>query len=191
MNISQHTDAELMASVRTDDRKAFRELYNRYQEDMYQQAFRKVLVREIAEEIVQDVFVNLWEKRHKLLIGEIRNYLFRSVRNGVLDHVRAQIVRQKYANEFVAVADLATNDTDDVLALYELNNAINAGMNSLSDKTREIFRYNRLEALSADEISQQLNLPKRTVEYHITLALRTMRETLKHFLPLWLVLMAG
>jgi RNA polymerase sigma-70 factor (family 1) len=188
MNVSQLTDAALMDGVRNDDRKAFRELYDRYQDKMYLLAFRKVHSKEIAEEIVQEVFVDLWEKRHRLNISEIRNYIFRSVKNGVLDYVRAQIVRQNYAKEFALQPEPASNDADDTLALRELTTAIDEGMDNLSDKTREIFKYNRLESLSADEIANILNIPKRTVEYHITVGLRTMRTALKHFILFWTIL---
>lgn len=189
MNVSQLTDAALLDGVRNDDRKAFRELYDRYQDKMYLLAFRKVHSKEIAEEIVQEVFVDLWEKRNRLNIQELRNYLFRSVKNGVLDYVRAQIVRQNYAKEFAPKSEPSSNDADDTLALRELTTAIHAGMDNLPDKTREIFKYNRLESLSPDEIANILNIPKRTVEYHITLGLRTMRNALKHFLLFWTVLL--
>jgi RNA polymerase sigma factor (sigma-70 family) len=145
MNLPPFTDAELMEGVVNNDRKAFRDLYERYQEDMYRLALRKLHSEEIAEEIVQDVFVGLWEKRHRLVIAGIRNYLFRSVKNAVLDHIRAQIVRQNYAKENAFLADPASNYTDDVMALYELMAAIYAGMDNLPEKTREIFRFNRLE----------------------------------------------
>jgi RNA polymerase sigma-70 factor (family 1) len=188
MNVSQLTDAALMDGIRNDDRKAFRELYERYQDKMYLLAFRKVHSKEVAEEIVQEVFVDFWEKRHRLAIIEVRNYLFRSIKNGVLDYIRAQIVRQNYAKEVAIQPEPASYDTDEKLALLELTTAIQEGMGNLSDKTREIFRYNRLEALSPDEIANILNIPKRTVEYHITIGLRTMRLALKHFLLFWAIL---
>jgi len=188
MNIFRETDAELIAGINGNDKKAFRRLYERYQEDMYRLALRKVQSEEVAEEIVQDVFVALWEKRDGLVITNIRSYLFRSVKNGVLDYVRAQIVRQNYAREFAFQVEPNYNNTDEFLALYDLTAAIHSGMDSLSEKTREIFKLNRLDSLSADEISKTLDLPKRTVEYHITLALRVMRTSLRDYLPFWLLL---
>ena len=188
MNVFRETDAELIAGINSNDKKAFRRLYERYQEDMYRLALRKVQSEEVAEEIVQDVFVALWEKRDGLIVTDIRSYLFRSVKNGVLDYVRAQIVRQNYAREFAFQVEPNYNNTDEFLALYDLTAAIHSGMDSLSEKTREIFKLNRLDSLSADEISKNLDLPKRTVEYHITLALRMMRTSLKDYLPFWLLL---
>ncbi len=181
MNVS---DAELMQKVGLSDKAAFRELYDRYQEDLYRLAVRKVREKAIAEEIVQDIFVGVWEKRMQLQITEIRGYLLRSVRNAVLDHIRAQAVRLNYARHYASGYDSsAQNSTDDLIALHELTTALNQGMETLSEKTREIFRFNRIDALSANEIATRLNMPQRTVEYHITLALRTLRERLKDFLP--------
>lgn len=188
MNLAHSTDKELMAGIVNDDRQAFRKLYDRYQEDMYRLALRKIHSEEIAEEIVQDVFVELWEKRHRLSISEVRYYLFRSVKNGVLDQIRAQIVRQNYVKEHALTAEPTDNHTEDVLAMYELMATIYAGMDSMSEKTREIFRFNRLEAMSPEEIAKILNVPKRTVEYHITLALRAMRISLKDYLPFCILL---
>lgn len=188
MNLAQISDAQLWTGIVDGDRQAFRKLYDRYEDEMYRLALRKLHSQELAEEIVQDVFVELWEKRHTLTIKEVRFYLFRSVKNGILDQIRAQIVRQNYQNAHTPTTEPNANQTDDSLALYELMAAIYAGMDNLSEKTSEIFRFNRLEALSPDEIASILSLPKRTVEYHITIGLRAMRVSLKDYLPLWIAL---
>ena len=191
MNPFLPSDAQLVSNLANGDRKAFRDLYERYQEEMYRLALRKTHEKEVAEEIVQDVFVNLWENRHQAEIGLIRNYLLRSVRNRVLDYIRAQIVRRNYARQFASRVEEFGNTTADLLALHELSNAIETAMGAMPEKTREIFQLNRREMLSAGEISKLLSLPKRTVEYHITVALRTMRMALKDFLPLWIVLFSS
>lgn len=186
----QRTDSELVSGIYQNDKKAFRQLYDRYQEDLYRVAFRKIRSEEVAEEIVQDIFVNLWEKRHKLVVDDIRSYLFRAVRNGVLDYLRAQLVRQNYVKESVSFGEQVSysTSTDDDLTLNDLKQAIDSGINQLPEKTRKIFILNRLENRSAEEIAALLTMPKRTVEYHITVALRSMRVALKDFLPFWLML---
>ncbi|GAB3279556.1 RNA polymerase sigma-70 factor [Larkinella harenae] len=184
----QRTDADLVSGIQRDDKKAFRHIYDRYQEGLYRMAFRKIHSEEIAEEIVQEVFVNLWEKRHKLAIEDLRSYLFRAVRNGVLDYFRAQLVRQNFIHEASRLGEPFTNFTDDILTFNDLKQAIERGIDNLPEKTRTIFILNRLENRSAEEIASLLILPKRTVEYHITAALRSMRVALKDFLPFWLIL---
>jgi RNA polymerase sigma-70 factor (ECF subfamily) len=187
MNLSQDSDAALITAIGKGDRLAFRAFYELYQEEMYRLALRKVYDKDIAEEIVQDIFVGLWENRERLVIGQARHYLLRAVRNRVLDHVRAQIVRENYAKQYAAGGEDAGNTTDDWMALCDLNDAIHSGIAEMPEKTREIFKLNRLDQLSADEIAGTLQIPKRTVEYHITVALRIMRGYLRDFLPLWLV----
>ena len=186
MNLSQDSDAAIISAIRSGDRLAFRALYEQYQEEMYRLALRKVQEKEVAEEIVQDIFVGLWENRERLAIGQVRHYLLRAVRNHVLDHVRAQIVRHNYARQYAASGEETGNTTDEWLALCDLNDAIHNGIAGMPDKTREIFKLNRLEQRSADEIAGTLQIPKRTVEYHITVALRIMRGYLRDFLPFWL-----
>lgn len=187
MNLSQDSDAALIAAISKGDRLAFRALYDLYQEEMYRLALRKVHEKEVAEEIVQDIFVGLWENRERTMIGQVRHYLLRAVRNRVLDYIRAQIVRQNYARQYAAGGEESGNATDDWMALCDLNEAIQTGISEMPDKTREIFKLNRLDLLPADEIAQILKIPKRTVEYHITVALRVMRNCLKDFLPLWAI----
>ncbi|MCF0074080.1 RNA polymerase sigma-70 factor [Dyadobacter sp. CY261] len=187
MNRSQESDVALVTAIGKGDRLAFRVLYERYQEEMYRLALRKTYEKEVAEEIVQDIFVDLWENRERMAIGQVRHYLLRSIRNRVLDYIRAQIVRQNYAKQYATNGEEAAHLTDDWMALCDLNDAIQTGIAEMPDKTREIFKLNRLDQLSADEIAGTLRIPKRTVEYHITVALRIMRKCLKDFLPLWLV----
>lgn len=183
------TDAVLIQLLETGDENAFQEIYKRYWYKLYTVARRKVEVQEDAEEIVQDIFVDLWERRIRLNINELDRYLFSAVKYKVLNYIKSRIVRQTYQRDTISLKVDADSNTEEALALQDLSQAITNGIENLPPKTQEIFRLNRLEGLSVREISDLLHIPERTVEYHITQSLRSMRVYLKDFVVLMLTLM--
>jgi RNA polymerase sigma-70 factor (family 1) len=181
------TDAVLIQLLETGDENAFQEIYKRYWYKLYTVARRKVEAQEDAEEIVQDIFVDLWERRIRLNINELDRYLFSAVKYKVLNYIKSRIVRQTYRDTVSLKID-ADSNTEEELALQDLSQAITSGIENLPPKTQEIFRLNRLEGLSVREISDLLHIPERTVEYHVTQSLRSMRVYLKDFVVLMLTL---
>jgi RNA polymerase sigma-70 factor (family 1) len=182
MEATNVTDAVLLERLGTGDQNAFQEIYQRYWYKLFQVAKRKVLFEEDAEEIVQDIFVDLWERREHLLINDLGKFLFKAVKYQILDYIKAQLVRQSYQNSNQLFNQDTDTQTEEQLALKDLNEAILTGIDQLPSKTQEIFRLNRLEGRSAKEIADILQIPERTIEYHITQALRTMRSYLKDFI---------
>ena len=174
-------DIELLNQFKSHDKAAFELIYRQYWQRLYDFAYLKTHDGNTAEEIVQDLFVTLWEKRETLQISNFQSYLFTSVRNRVIDYYK-----QKTFDELDTV-DVAVA-ADYPLFLEELEAALHQAVAQLPDKTQEIFRLNRFEGKTARQISEHLNLPERTVEYHITQALRRLKVLLKDFLPLSFIL---
>jgi RNA polymerase sigma-70 factor (family 1) len=182
MQDTAFTDTELINLLGEGSESAFQEIYRRYWYKLYVVAKRKVSADQDAEEIVQDIFVDLWERRHQERITQLNKFLFGAVKYKVLNYIRAQMVRQEYQQITLRAAVEDDSNTEEALALTDLSHAITAGIAQLPVKTQEIFRLNRLEGLPVKEISAKLNMPERTVEYHITQSLRTMRVCLKDFI---------
>lgn len=151
----------------------FEALYREYWQRLYDFALCKTHDKDVAEEIVQDLFVNIWEKRKELRVLNVQSYLFVSVRNKVINYYKQKVF-----------ADLDTaNDTvapDYPLFLEELEAALQSAMGQLPQKTHDIFLLNRFEGKSAREIAAKLHIPERTVEYHITQALRQLKVLLRN-----------
>ncbi len=187
------TDAELLQHLAYGDEHAFRTLYERYWHKLYSYTVHKVEFQETAEEIVQDIFIDLWKRRESLTIDRLESYLFRAARNRVIDVIRAGLIRKHHeeSSQLIRFTDREGLDTEEQLAYNELYAAIHEGLSLLPEKTGEIFRLNRLDQLSAREISTLLDIPVRTVEYHITHALRTMKVYLQDFLVLLFLLTEG
>ena len=161
-------------------RKEFEAIYRENWRELYDFAVAKTHDRDVAEEIVQALFVNIWEKRDQLLISNLRSYLFVSVRNRIIDHYKERIF-----SDLNSASD--TTAPDYPLFLDELEAAISEAMSQLPEKTRDIFLLNRFEGKSASEIADKLSLPSRTVEYHITQALRKLKESLRKSITMLLI----
>ncbi|MBN8824555.1 MULTISPECIES: RNA polymerase sigma-70 factor [unclassified Spirosoma] len=183
MNYKSLPDEILLVYLRTGDELAFRAIYQRYWKKLYSIALRKVESVEIVEEIVQDIFLKLWERRDNLRVEHLEAYLFTAVRYAIINHIKATIIHEKYADYIVDLSSEAVNTTDEQLKLNELMSVVERQLNDLPDKTQQIFRLNRLEHHSIKEISSRLKVPERTVEYHLSQAIKTLRVYLRDYLP--------
>lgn len=170
-----------MAALRTDD-EAFEEIYERYCYRLFTAAYRKLKDRELAEELVQDLFETLWHKRASQQIEQLEQYLFSAIRYRIINHIKAKNVKAGY--EFYCRVHRADVDreTEKTLALDDLNAALTKGLDRLPAKSREVFRLSRLEHHSVPEISVRLHLSEKAIEYHITKSLRLLRIYLRDFL---------
>ncbi len=168
-------DSEILHGLKNHDEAVFEWLYRMYWQRLYDFAYVKTHDSNVSEEIVQELFVTLWEKRETLQILNFQSYLFTSVRNRVIDHYR-----QKVFDELESIEETAASDYP--LFLEELEKALQEAVAQLPPKTQEIFRLNRFEGKTTRQISQQLHLSERAIEYHITQALRSLKTLLKDFL---------
>jgi RNA polymerase sigma-70 factor (family 1) len=176
------TDAALLEALAEDNWKCFAELYGRYWYRVFALAYRKLKSREIAEELVQDLFTTLWHKRDQHTIMKLEDYLLAAINHRVLSYIRAHRVRAHYANYLCNVSTEATHDTEDTLAAADLSAAFLRGVELLPEKSREVFRLSRLEHQSVAEIAARLDVTPKAVEYHLTKSLKTLRKYLREFL---------
>ncbi|MGA0555558.1 RNA polymerase sigma-70 factor [Larkinella sp. VNQ87] len=181
MEYSVLSDAVLVTYYQAGDRAAFQAIYRRYWKPLFAVARRKVYSPESAEELIQDLFVDLWERHETVQIDELRTYLFGAVKYKILNHIKALLIRQRYENQKMTVLTDFDCQTEQWLAYADLQQALEKGMAHLPDKTRQIFRLNRLENQSVRQISASLRIPERTVEYHIMQSLRALRSHLREY----------
>lgn len=182
------SDELLIKLLLVGDGGAFEEIYRRYFNKLLRTAQFKIQSKEIAEELLQDLFISLWEKRDKIVIDNLEAYLSTSLKYLIINHIRRQILQDRFI-EYAANKNEPAETVDESIAFNELSVAIEKSIEKLPEKTRQIFTLNRLEYKSVKEISEQLSIPERTVEYHITQGLRTLRVNLKEFMILeWAVL---
>ena len=174
------------------DITVFEMIFRSYYQPLCNYAYTFLQDKEDAEEIVQSTFLLMWEKRDALAIRtSVKPYLYAMVRNACLNVLKHQKVKQRFAGEEIAMAERSHDDVSQHVASNELELRIKVAMNELPEQCRMVFKLSRFEELKYAEIAEQLNISVKTVENHMGKALKIMREQLKDYLPLILVLLNG
>ncbi len=175
--------------LKTGEEHAYEVLFKSYYTELVMHANRYLYDFESSREIVQDLFVHIYEKRHKLDINSsIKSYLFRSIQNRCINFINAQKTRNKYADHIKSKNLYKENSLEKDLEAAELEYNLYTAIGELPPKCRMIFKMNRFEGLSNGEIAKRLELSKRTVETQITKALKILREKLKVYMAEAIVL---
>jgi len=145
---------------------------------------------ENAKEIVQDLFVHLYEKRDHLDINSsLKSYLFRSTHNRCINYINAQKIRGKYADHVKQIDNSKENSLENEVNKTELEHALYKAIDDLPPKCQIIFKMNRFEGLSNSEIADKLSLSKRTIETQISKALKILRVKMKPYMALGMLIL--
>lgn len=171
------------------------QLFKLHYTQLCKNVYRLVKDEAIAEDIVQDVFFNFWKKREQLTITtSLAAYLKRSVTNAGIDYLRKKRPTSDNAldiNEPIYQhLAIDSNQSDDTIKTEELSNHIEAALELLPPRCKEVFMLNRFEEMSYKEVADTLGISIKTVENQIGKALKIMRIALKDYLPLlavWLL----
>ena len=175
-------DFFLLAQVRQGDSRSFDILFQRYWESLYAAAYNRLNDRAEAQEVVQSLFVSLWQRREQLKVDtSLKAYLFASLRYTILDHIRAQTVREKYVQSICQRVDSSNNATAEIIAYRELKDSIHQGIDALPQRCGLVFRLRRLEQYSVKEIAQLLGISPKTVENQLTKATKALRLHLREY----------
>lgn len=165
-----------------DDDAAFSELYNRYWDKLFGAAYKRVRSVETAEEIVQDLFADLWTRRKTLDIRSgLMVYLFSAVKYRVINNLHKQMVKRSFEQKGVAFYDGYDNSTDEVVIANDLKSRLDHSAEQLPEKCRVIYHLSRNEYQSNKAIAEQLSISEKTVENQITKALKRLRTSLNIF----------
>lgn len=182
------SEADLIEGLRNGDRDAFTVIYKEYWFRMFTVAHRKLQNRELAEELIQDIFTRLWKERETIRISQLDFYLFSAVRYEVIDQIRAASRQHTYEEYYKAFSSFEDLNTENTVAFNDLVQMIDKGLEILPAKSREIFRLNRFQHLAVAQIAVQMDLSEKAVEYHLTKATKSIRIYLKEILISILVL---
>lgn len=190
---------EIRETVQQGDRSAFEHLYNALWSKLYAVAFNYVRQRETAQEMVQDTFVKLWEKREQLaIVNDITAFSMRTLQHRLYNYFDKRAVEERY---LLAVSKASPRHVDNPqvqLEYEETYNLITREIQSLPDTTQKVFRLSRFHHFSNEEIAKTLRVSVKTIEYHISQSLKHLRIRLGNFhaisvtvtAALWLLLFA-
>lgn len=189
MELREH---QLMDTLKAGDITAFEMLFRTYYQPLCNYAYTFVQDRDEAEEIVQSTFLSVWEKKETLEIQTaVKPYLYAMVRNACLNVLKHEKIKQQHAAIELAVAERSAESVARTVMASELETKIYQAMDVLPPQCRTIFKLSRFEELKYAEIAAQLDISIKTVENQMGKALKIMREQLKDYLPILIVLMNG
>ncbi|HMR81702.1 MAG TPA: RNA polymerase sigma-70 factor [Niabella sp.] len=172
------SDENLLELIRNDDKTAFSEVYQRYAISLAEFCASRLHQIEDAHDVLQDLFVKLWENRHQLNVkGNLKNYLFSALRYRVIDKIRQNATRENYAEMIRPLLDIVhSNNPYEQLKAKDIKKHLEEQLDKLPKKTQRIYKLSREEQLSTKEIAEHLQLPEQTVKNQLTIALKHLRD---------------
>lgn len=181
--------------IKNGDEKAFEAMFRFYYKPLYNYARELLKDEYLAEEVIEDIFVRLWENRTQIKIeSSLKSYLFKSTYHNCLNRIKHKEVEDKYKTFFlhhmpVGESNEALSDEfplSDILGA-ELEVMISKAIESLPDQCRQVFMMSRFQQMKHEEIAEKLNISVNTVRTHIARALQKLRIELKDYLPFLLI----
>lgn len=176
-------DEKLLELIQADSCTAFDQIYARYWSKLYLSAYNILGDSQASEDIVQEVLVSLWMRRHSLAVDSLPAFLHAAVRYQVFKVMRAGKIPAALCREAPKLS--VVNEGEEALIEKDIAHLLEKGIADLPEKCRQIFLLSRKEHLSTKEIARWLGIAPKTVENQITIALHRLRATLGDFL-LWI-----
>lgn len=170
-------DHELTELLRKGDHLAFNEIYKRYWRSSINAAFQRLKSKEDAEEVVQDVFVNLYIRRSQIQPkSSLEAYLNIAIKYRIIDAFRSQKLKESQLESVITHQQILPVQPDQEFEYKELREKIRKAADQLPDKCREVFLMSRFEQLSNQEISERTGIAVSTVKKHMHKALNILRK---------------
>lgn len=175
------SDEELLAYVSQSDTKAFKELHNRYWQVLFAHAHRVLRDEDEAEDVVQEVFLKVWEKSGEIACKtNFSGYLYMTCRNKVLNAIRKRSIQDSFITELAQYAQEYNGGIIEAISVKEINQALDSQMEALPRKMRQVFELSRKKHYTHSEIAEELDISVTTVKKQINNALKIIRLGMEH-----------
>ncbi len=177
------TDIDLVKLIKKGDQRAFKELFYKYEKKIFYFVFKIIGEKEPAEEILQDVFVKLWNYQTKIDESKsIAAFLYKTAKNTALNYLRDHYLLNIRQHVTVEETDMPTNELlpDDHLVVEDYMKSYNNLIDLLPSQRSEIFRMSRQEGLSYQEIAEKLKISKNTVRLQIIESLKFIKKNIQN-----------
>ncbi len=185
MNTGHTEDKERWQRIRRDDNDALKTLFYSHFKTLAAIGQRISGDPDEGKDIAQQVFIQVWEKRHTLAVeGDILPYLKRMAINEALAQKRTAQRKQELQTN-IEIVDRVNPDGEDQVMVGELQESVDRAVAELPEKCGEVFKLSRYEDLSYKEIGETLNISVKTVENHMGRALRQLRDALKTYMSIF------
>ena len=177
--MSHEEDLSLFDRIKQNDRGAFEVLFRRYYQELYRFAYNYLRDQAPSEEMAQEVFLYMWEKRNQIEIKTtLKTYMYSAVKNKCLNYIKYEVPRKNELEES-HLALMVTEQPDREEDSARMKSYIEAAINELPTKCRQIFVLSRNAGLTYEEIAEDLEISIKTVENQMSIALKKLRESLK------------
>lgn len=173
-------DGLLVERIRQNDKEAFRLLYDRYSRKIYFFSLKQLGSEAEAEELVQSVFIRIWENRESLdPVWPVKSYIYRSAVNYIYNFLKKRSIHKRYIESQSAPGNFQSDPTYEQIFFNDLENSIKSIIGTLPEQQQKIFDLSRNLGLSNREIARNLDISVRTVENQIYRAVKTIKTALK------------
>lgn len=177
LDCSQYDEKALLAEVAIGDECAFKKLFDLYKERFYSLALKMTRSDEVAEDIVQEVFMNIWNKRAGLVnVDNPSSYFFTAVYRRVYHHYRKIALEKKLLSVAPLVKE-SVNTTEEMVLADESSELISQAIDKLPPQQRLVFKLCKQEGKSREEVARQLHISPNTVKNHLADALKHIRTS--------------
>ena len=177
-----YSDEELMREIKADNMFAFDLIYKKYSKKLYKFGYSLLKSHEETENLVQDVFLNLWENRNKVeKDSSIKSYIFAITYNSAISILRKKAMESKFVEYLKSLQIINEKPVNMELEYTELTNKINEIVYALPQRQKEVYLLHKVEALKYSEIAVLLDISVNTIENHMSRALKTIRKKLGNY----------
>ncbi len=175
--------AENISNLKNSDGEDFLEfLYKKYYSELCRTSFKYIGNEQIAEETVQDIFVNIWNKRFEIdITTSLKSYIYKSVINASINYVKSKIARIKKNENSIEDFENGKSFVDEEMDKLDLEQVLYKAINKLPEKCRNIFSLNRFAGLTQKEIAVKMEISIKTVETQIAIALKKLKVELEKY----------
>ncbi len=188
--LDQEQEHALLQKAASGCEAAFTVLYKRYEQHVSQVAMVYTKDQDQAQEIVQEVFQKIWEKKEKLAdIKDVRDFLFIVARNSIFNQFKKNAQSLAARKNYQYTLQDAINDTDSRIRDHECEHILHRAINGLPPQRKRIYKLAKEEGLSYEEIARRMNISRFTVKNQMIQALQSIRLQLLHYLPTVLILL--
>lgn len=187
--LSSYSDNELVSLIKNDNYAAFNTIYERYGRSLYLFICSKLEGGEISKDVLQELFISLWEKRQSLVLQDsLKAYLFQAARYKIIDIYRKNATYRKHLYQLIEYFDEKPHSVIETVENRSRTRELFEAINQLPDRMKEIFMLSRFEHLSIEQISTHLGLSQQTVKNQISEALKILRTVdIKLKLIFWIM----
>lgn len=177
-----YSDGELMREIKADNMFAFDVLYKKYSNRVYKFGHSILKSQEESENLMQDVFLNLWENRHKVeKDSSVKSYVFTITYNSAISIIRKKARESEFVEYLKTLQEINEDPVNIELEYNELADKLDEIIRELPQRQKEVYLLHKVEGLKYSEIAERLNISLNTIENHMSRALKTIREKLGNY----------